>query len=61
MAHRGIAGFLIPLVLIIVGVILLLNTLGVISWSAWGNIGRLWPVLIIAFGGYVLWRNARGG
>jgi hypothetical protein len=36
--------------LILIGVILLLNVLGVLEWSIWWSILRLWPVLLIAAG-----------
>ena len=36
--------------LILIGVILLLNVLGVLDWSIWWSILRLWPVLLIAAG-----------
>lgn len=39
-----------PLMLIGLGVVLLLNNLGVLSWSIWEVILRLWPVWFIAAG-----------
>ena len=39
-----------PILLIAAGVLLLLQTTGVVSWDAWGRVWRLWPVLIIAVG-----------
>lgn len=36
--------------LILIGIILLLNVLGVLEWSIWWSILRLWPVLLIAAG-----------
>lgn len=39
-----------PLLLIGLGVVLLLNNLGVLSWSIWEVILRLWPVWFIAAG-----------
>ncbi len=42
--------FLGPVLLIAVGVILLLNTLGILDWSVWWRLLRLWPVLLIAAG-----------
>lgn len=39
-----------PVLLILVGGILLLNTLGVLDWSVWWSLLRLWPVLLIAAG-----------
>jgi hypothetical protein len=39
-----------PLILIGLGVIFLLNTMGVLAWSVWEVIFRLWPILLIAAG-----------
>jgi hypothetical protein len=39
-----------PAILIGLGVILLLNTLGLLAWSVWEAVFRLWPVLLIAVG-----------
>jgi hypothetical protein len=39
-----------PVLLIGAGVVLLLNTLGILDWSVWWQILRLWPVLLIAAG-----------
>lgn len=39
-----------PLLLVFIGCILLLNTLGMLEWSIWWQILRLWPVLLIAAG-----------
>jgi hypothetical protein len=36
--------------LIAAGTVLLLNTLGILDWSVWWEILRLWPVLLIAAG-----------
>jgi hypothetical protein len=46
--RRG--GFAWPLILIALGVIFLLNNLGILSWNVWDVIWRLWPVLLIAIG-----------
>lgn len=43
----GIAG---PLILIFLGVIFLLNNIGVVDWTVWDVIQRFWPVLLIAAG-----------
>ena len=50
-----------PIIIILVGIILLLNTLGVLQWSFWSDLSRYWPVLVIAAGVSLLWRNWRGG
>lgn len=39
-----------PILLIGLGVIFLLNNLGVLAWHSWGTLLRLWPVLLIAWG-----------
>jgi hypothetical protein len=39
-----------PVILIGLGVIFLLNTLGLLAWSVWEVIFRLWPILLIAAG-----------
>ncbi len=39
-----------PVLLIAIGVVLLLNTMGVLEWSVWLTIIQLWPVLLIAAG-----------
>lgn len=46
--HRE--GLVWPVILIGAGVVFLLNNLGVLSWSIWGSLWRLWPVLLIAVG-----------
>jgi hypothetical protein len=48
--HRQRGGFVWPLVLVAVGVIFLLNNMGILSWNVWDSIWRLWPVLLIAIG-----------
>lgn len=44
-----------PLILIVLGVIFLLNTLDIFRWS-W-HLGRLWPLILIALGGWMLWKR----
>jgi hypothetical protein len=39
-----------PVLLILIGGILLLNVLGMLDWSIWWSLLRLWPVLLIAAG-----------
>jgi len=39
-----------PVILIGLGVIFLLNSLGILAWGVWEVIFRLWPVLLIAAG-----------
>lgn len=52
--ERRRRGFVGPLILIAVGVIFLLGNLGVLSFSAWEVIFRLWPVVLITIGLEVL-------
>ena len=39
-----------PIFLISAGVIFLLNNMGVLPWSIWGQLWRLWPLALIAIG-----------
>ena len=39
-----------PVILIGLGIVFLLNNLGILAWSVWEVIFRLWPVLLIAAG-----------
>jgi hypothetical protein len=39
-----------PLLLIAIGIILLLNTLGIVDWRIWWTLLRLWPILMVAAG-----------
>lgn len=48
--RRFRGSLLIPALLIVLGVIFLLNNLGVLQGDVWGNLLRLWPVLLIVFG-----------
>lgn len=43
----GIAG---PVLLIGLGVIFLLNNMGLLQWSVWDVVLRLWPLLLVAWG-----------
>lgn len=56
---RRISGAVLPLVFIVAGVILLLNSLDIVNWSVWSQISRLWPILIILFGLQLLWNHFR--
>jgi len=50
-ARRSSAGrYVFPLLLVAVGVILLLNNLGVIPWTIWIALGQLWPIVLILLG-----------
>ena len=39
-----------PVLLIAVGIVLLLNVLGLLEWSVWWRLVQLWPVFLIALG-----------
>jgi len=39
-----------PVILIGLGVIFLLNNMGILAWSVWEVIFRLWPILLVAAG-----------
>ena len=39
-----------PIILIGLGIVFLLNNLGILTWSVWDVIFRLWPVLLVAEG-----------
>jgi hypothetical protein len=51
----------IPLVLILIGVLLLLQNLGLVSADIWSNVGRLWPLLLVLIGLEVLFGRQLGG
>ena len=38
------------LILILIGIIFLANTLGILEWSVWSNIFKLWPLLLVSLG-----------
>ncbi len=59
MAARRASAILLPLLIVVAGVVLLLNTTGVLPWSAWGNLARLWPVAVILFGLALVWQRLR--
>jgi hypothetical protein len=46
--RRG--GLVWPVVLVALGLVFLLNNLGVIDWDLWWTVLRIWPVLLIAAG-----------
>jgi hypothetical protein len=45
--RKGLVG---PLLLIGLGIVFLLNSLGMLDWGVWWTLLRLWPVLLIALG-----------
>jgi hypothetical protein len=56
---RTVSGVFLPLIIVAAGVVLLLNTTGVVSWSAWSELGRLWPIAVILFGLSLVWQRFR--
>jgi hypothetical protein len=56
---RRLGGIFLPLIIVAGGVVLLLNTTGVLSWSAWSELGRLWPIAVILFGLSLVWHRFR--
>ena len=46
--RRG--GLVWPVILIGLGIVFLLNNLGMLSWDVWDTILRMWPVILIAIG-----------
>ena len=45
-ANKIISG----LTLLLIGIILLANTLNILEWSVWLNIIKLWPLLLVSWG-----------
>jgi len=50
MGDRKQKDFVGPIILIVLGILLLLNTTGVVPWEAWESLWRFWPVLLILWG-----------
>jgi Tfp pilus assembly major pilin PilA len=44
------SGILGPLVLVIIGLLLLLNNMGMLPLGFWGTVWRFWPVILILIG-----------
>ncbi|MHB1420591.1 MAG: LiaI-LiaF-like domain-containing protein [Bacillota bacterium] len=49
------------ILLIAFGLIFLLNNIGILDWSVWAGIARLWPLLIILAGVNLIFRHSRWG
>jgi hypothetical protein len=45
------------LTLLLIGLILLANTLGILEWSLWLNVIKLWPLLLISAGLSLIFRE----
>lgn len=43
-------GYVGPLLLIAIGLILLFNKMGFIHWGSWGSLWHYWPVILILWG-----------
>ena len=48
--QRRSRSFVFPLLLVVIGIVLLLNNLGVLPWSVWMALGQLWPAILILLG-----------
>ncbi|MGC9358590.1 MAG: LiaI-LiaF-like domain-containing protein [Anaerolineae bacterium] len=48
--YRRRTGLVGPVILVTAGILLLLNNLGVLNWSIWNILFRMWPVILIAAG-----------
>lgn len=48
--HPRSGGLLGPLILVLLGVLFLLNNFGIVDWSIWSQLWRLWPLVLIAVG-----------
>jgi len=45
------------LIFLLIGTILLANTLEILDWSVWPNLFKLWPLLIISLGLSLIFRG----
>lgn len=45
------------LTFLLIGTILLANTLGILDWSVWLNLSKLWPLLVISLGISLIFRG----
>jgi len=45
------------LIFLLVGLILLANTLGMLDWSVWHNVVKLWPILLVSAGLSMIFRE----
>lgn len=46
---------LLGVILVALGVVLLLNNLGVLPWGVWRTLWRFWPVILVLIGLNILW------
>ena len=54
---RGHAAPIAGIILLFVGAVLLLETMGYLSWELWQHLWRFWPVIIVIAGLNILLRN----
>lgn len=47
-----------PLLLVAIGIVLLLQTLGVLTWDLWATLWKFWPVLLVLVGVSLVLRRA---
>ena len=45
------------LTLLLIGIILLANTLNILEWSVWSNIIKLWPLFLVSWGISLIFRG----
>ena len=45
------------LILLLIGIILLANTLQILDWTVWSNIFKLWPLLVVSLGLSLIYRG----
>jgi hypothetical protein len=48
--RRHVGSIVAPVILIGAGIVFLMNNLGVLPWSIWNQVWRLWPLILIAIG-----------
>lgn len=58
-SNRQLRGAIMPIAFILIGAVLLLNTLDVVDWAIWPKVVRLWPILVIGFGANLLLQHFR--
>ena len=57
-----VRGLIFPFVLVVLGVVLLLNNMGILTGNIWRTIFGLWPALLIIIGldNFIRWRGLTG-
>lgn len=58
-SDRQFRGAIMPVLFILTGAVLLLNTLDIVDWAIWPKVVRLWPILVIGFGANLLLQHFR--